>query len=231
MKPAKAAFSVLARRVDSFEELRLHTRFGWFEAAIIERLVQPFADVMREHSTLAEDPFSMVCEELVRGRQVTANGYAREGKVTMLGTVDSIMYPGTDQFQRFQYPSTLPPEQLRRVDAVATRLIEGMGFRHGMFNVEMRVDPVLGPAAASSRSIRAPRASSTTSSSAWTATASSRRMIELECGGEPARAARRRGPGPRGELRAARPRGRRARAAGPPSRRSTRCRPAIPTRT
>jgi hypothetical protein len=34
---------------------------------------------------------------------VTANGYARHGRVTMLGTVDSIMYPGTDQFQRFQY--------------------------------------------------------------------------------------------------------------------------------
>jgi hypothetical protein len=144
VKPAKAAYSVLAQRVDSFEELRLHTRFGWFEAAIIERLVRPFADVMREHSTLAEDPFSMVCEELVRGRQVTANGFAREGKVTMLGTVDSIMYPGTDQFQRFQYPSALPPEQLRRVDAVARRLIEGTGFRHGMFNVEMRVDPVSG---------------------------------------------------------------------------------------
>lgn len=145
VKPAKAAFSVLARRVDSFDELRRHTRFGWFEAAIIERLVQPFADVMRAHSTLAEDPFSMVCEELVRGRQVTANGYAREGRVTMLGTVDSIMYPGTDQFQRFQYPSTLPPEQLRRIDALAVRLLEGLGFRHGMFNVEMRVDPAGGP--------------------------------------------------------------------------------------
>ncbi len=144
VKPAKAAFSVLARRVDSFEELRRHTRFGWFEAAIIERLVRPFADVMREHSALSEDPFSMVCEEIARGRQVTANGYAREGKVTMLGTVDSVMYPGTDQFQRFQYPSKLPAQQLRRVDALAVRLLEGLGFRHGMFNVEMRIDPATG---------------------------------------------------------------------------------------
>ena len=38
--------SVLARRVDSFEELHRHTRFGVFERAIIERLVRPFADVM-----------------------------------------------------------------------------------------------------------------------------------------------------------------------------------------
>lgn len=144
VKPAKAAFSVLARRVDSFEELRRHTRFGWFERAIIERLVLPFADVMRAHSDFAEDPFAMVCEEIARGRQVTANGFARDGRVTLVGTVDSIMYPGTDQFQRFQYPSNLAPRQLERVDALAARLVEGIGLRHGMFNVEMRIDPVSG---------------------------------------------------------------------------------------
>ena len=141
VKPAKAAFSVLARRIDGFEQLHRHTRFGRFERAIIDRLVKPFADVMVAHTAMREDPFSMVCEGLVHGPQVTANGLARDGRVTMLGTVDSIMYPGTDQFQRFQYPSRLPPATLARVDALATRLIEGMGFRTGMFNVEMRIDP------------------------------------------------------------------------------------------
>ena len=144
VKPAKAAFSVLARKVDGFDDLYRHTRFGWLEQAIIEKLVKPFADVMFAHSDLTEDPYSMVCEEIARGRQVTANGYARDGRVTMLGTVDSVMYPGTDQFQRFQYPSTLPPGDLARVDALAVRLIEGMGFRHGLFNIEMRLDPADG---------------------------------------------------------------------------------------
>jgi hypothetical protein len=141
VKPAKAAFSVLARRVDSFEALHRHTRFGWFERAIIDRLVRPFGQVMRAHSTMTEEPFSMVVEEVVRGAQVTVNGFARDGRVTMLGTVDSIMYPGTDQFQRFQYPSSLPGQDLARIDALAIRLVDGLGFRHGMFNIEMRIDP------------------------------------------------------------------------------------------
>jgi len=144
VKPAKAAFSVLARRVDSFEQLRRHTRFGWLEAAIIRGLVRPFGDVMRAHSDLTEHPFSMVCEEILVGPQVTANGFVRDGKVTMLGIVDSIMYPGTDQFQRFQYPSSLPPELQSRAEALAERVLAGVGFRHGMFNVEMRIDPVSG---------------------------------------------------------------------------------------
>src|SRR5204863_5850566 len=112
--------------------------------AIIERLVRPFADVMRAHSIFTEDPYSMVCEEVARGRQVTANGFVREGRVTMLGTVDSVMYPGTDQFQRLQYPSSLPADDLARLDALAVKLVQGVDFRHGMFNVEMRVDPASG---------------------------------------------------------------------------------------
>jgi hypothetical protein len=144
VKPAKAAFSVLARRVERFEDLYTHTRFGWFERAIIERLVRPFADVMRACSDLDEDPFSMVCEEILPGAQVTANGFVRNGRVTMLGTVDSVMYPGTDQFQRFQYPSAHAPETLARVDELAQRLVRGVGFTHGMFNAEMRVDPADG---------------------------------------------------------------------------------------
>ena len=144
VKPSKAAFSVLARRVDSFEELYRHTRFRRFERAIIERLVRPFGQVMRAHSGMTEEPFSMVVEELARGAQVTANGFVMDGRVTMAGTVDSIMYPGTDQFQRFQYPSSLEPETLARVDALAIRLIEGLGLRNGLFNIEMRIDPVSG---------------------------------------------------------------------------------------
>jgi hypothetical protein len=144
VKPAKAAFSVLARRIESSEDLARLTQFGWLEGAILRRLVRPFAEVMRAHSAMTEDPFSMVAEEILDGPQVTANGFVRAGEVTMLGTVDSVMYPGTDQFQRFEYPSALPAETLARVDALARRLIEGVGLAHGMFNIEMRIDPASG---------------------------------------------------------------------------------------
>jgi GNAT superfamily N-acetyltransferase len=144
VKPVKAAYSVLARRVDCFEELDRHARFAWFEQAIIERLVKPFGDVMRAHSSLDIEPFSMLAEELIAGHQVTLNGFARGGKLTFLGAVDSIMYPGTDHFQRFEYPSMLRPEQVSRLQEATARALAGIGFAHGMFNVEMRVDMASG---------------------------------------------------------------------------------------
>jgi hypothetical protein len=146
VKPVKAAFSVLARRVDTWDELDRHARFSWWEQAIIERLVKPFGDVMRAHSRYEVEPFSMLAEEIVDGHQVTVNGFAREGRVTMQGVVDSIMYPGTDQFQRFQYPSRLPFDLQERVEETATKALAAVGFRHGMFNVELRVCPASGHA-------------------------------------------------------------------------------------
>jgi hypothetical protein len=145
-KPVKAAFSVLARRVDSWAELDRHARFSWWEQAIIERLVKPFGDVMRAHSRYEIEPFSMLGEELIDGAQVTVNGFVRRGAVTMLGVVDSIMYPGTDQFQRFQYPSALPREWQAGAEDVARRALAAVGFTHGMFNVELRICTATGHA-------------------------------------------------------------------------------------
>lgn len=146
VKPVKAAYSVLARRVDSFESLDRHANFSWFEQAIIERLVKPFGDVMRAHSDYEVEPFSMIAEEPIDGHQVTVNGFARDGNVTMLGVVDSIMYPGTDQFRRFQYPSAHPREWQEKAEEVARRALAAVGFTHGMFNVELRLCATTGHA-------------------------------------------------------------------------------------
>ena len=139
VKPVKATFSVLARRVDSFADLDRHLRFSWFEQAIIERLVRPYADAMRKYTHFQEEPFSMIAEELIDGQQVTVNGFAHEGRVTMLGVVDTVMYPGTDQFQRFQYPSAVPEPLLARAEEVTRTVLAAVGFTHGVFNVELRL--------------------------------------------------------------------------------------------
>jgi biotin carboxylase len=58
--------------------------------------------------------------------------------------VDAIMYPGTQAFMRWQFPSRLPaPVQARALD-VAQRFLQAIGFTHGLFNMEFFHDAATG---------------------------------------------------------------------------------------
>jgi hypothetical protein len=141
VKPVRATFSVLARRVRDFAELRRHLAFSWLEELVIRRLVKPFGDLMPRYTGYTIDPHHMIAEEIVGGLEVNVDGYVREGEVRFLGLSDAVMFPGTDAFQRFVYPSRVPPEVQVRMRELAARLLDGLGYRHGFFNIEMFWDP------------------------------------------------------------------------------------------
>jgi len=83
----------------------------------------------------------MLAEELMSGIQCTLDGYVFGGEVTILGVVDSIRFPNKVSFKRFQYPSMLPKRVQTQMADVAKRLMPGLGFDHGLFNIEFFWDP------------------------------------------------------------------------------------------
>ena len=144
VKPVKATYSVLARQVNDFAELRQHLRFRVIEKLVIKKLVRPFNDLMRAHPDYAVDAHHMIAEEVLRGVQVNVDGFVHDGNITILGFIDEVMYPGTQAFMRFEYPSRLPPAVLRRMESLTRELMRGMGFDFGFFNVELTYDPATG---------------------------------------------------------------------------------------
>ncbi len=141
VKPVRATFSVLARRVEDFAALRRHLTFSWLEERIIRRLVKPFGDLMPRYTRFQVDAHHMLAEEILEGQEVNVDGYVHEGEVRFIGLSDAVMFPGTDAFQRFVYPSRVPADVQARMKALATRLLDGLGYRHGFFNIEMFWDP------------------------------------------------------------------------------------------
>ena len=139
-KPVKAAFSVLARRVDSHAELHAHTRFGWGERWVIEHLVDPFERIARQRLAQAGSAHRLMWEAPVDAAQFNLDGYVWQGEAKAIGVVDSIMYPGTQAFMRFDYPSRLPPAVQARALDVASRFLAAVGFSHGLFNMEFFYD-------------------------------------------------------------------------------------------
>jgi biotin carboxylase len=137
VKPVKAAFSVLARRVDNHAELHRHTRFGAWELWVIKRLVEPFEQMMRER--LGPDVPSahrMLLEAPLQAEQFNLDGYVFNGEAQAVGVVDAIMFPGTQAFMRHQLPTRLPAAVQDRALDVARRFLKAVGFTHGLFNME-----------------------------------------------------------------------------------------------
>jgi len=136
VKPVKAAFSVLARKVRNRDELQAHTRFGPWELWVIRHLVEPFERIARERLPDAGTAHRMMLEEPMHAGQYNLDGWVHDGQVHLLGVVDAVMYPGTQAFMRFDHPSRLPPAQQLRALDVARRFLRAVGFDRGFFNME-----------------------------------------------------------------------------------------------
>jgi len=138
-KPVKAAYSVLARRVEDFADLREHLNFRPWEKFIIMRLVRPFNDVVERMAATNINGRYMLGEQLIDGFQVNVDGYMQGGEAHILGIVDAVMYPGTDAFMRWEYPSRLPAEWKQKIHATSLAVIKALKFDYGLFNVELKI--------------------------------------------------------------------------------------------
>jgi ATP-grasp domain len=136
-KPIVGRLSQGARRLDdtaAFRELSDPSGYSAAWARIAELAGVPRA---------AANGF--LVEELARGAEVTLEGYVYDRRVTVIGITDSIMYSGTNSFERFEYPSTLDEERQEELSDVARRVVPALGFDGGFFNMEFVV-PDEGPA-------------------------------------------------------------------------------------
>ena len=143
VKPAKGAFSQHARRIASAEELE---RFLGrpLVAHFCERYLAIFNQLVRALTDFEVDGRWFIAEGLLAGPQVTVEGYTQAGEVVILGVVDSVMYPGTGSFMRFDHPSRHPPELVEAMRELARVVMRRMGLESALFNMELVVDPASG---------------------------------------------------------------------------------------
>ncbi|MFW5801659.1 MAG: ATP-grasp domain-containing protein [Spirochaeta sp.] len=81
-----------------------------------------------------------IAESIIAGHQCTVSGYVHNRKVTVYGIVDSINYPESSSFFRFEYPSVLPEHVQDRITDASIRIIEQIGLDNSTFNIEFYYD-------------------------------------------------------------------------------------------
>lgn len=138
VKPVKAFSSELAFRVADAEQFadavdRIREGVGRIGAAFDE--VLSLVDLPPDVAEAGAQGACLV-EEEISGRQLTVEGYVHEGEPHVYGVVDSVLYPETSSFLRYQYPSSVPDAVTARLTDVSCRVIRQLGLDHSTFNIE-----------------------------------------------------------------------------------------------
>jgi hypothetical protein len=137
VKPVVGRLSQNAHRIEDLSELA--------ELQENERYTARYAEIAALAPGEAPDVHGFIAEELLSGEEVTLEGYVSGGRATTIGVTDSVKYPGTLSFERFEYPSRLSEERQAELSEVAARVLHELAFDGGFFNVEFFV-PEHGPA-------------------------------------------------------------------------------------
>jgi len=136
IKPMKSFFSIGAQRIGGAPELA-EVKRKWIA---LDDFFLPLERLLEREAGVEIGSTRLIAEGLLKGHQVTVEGYAFGGEVDILGVTDSIFFPGTLAFSRFEYPSSLPDGVQERMAEMARRLMGGLGFDNGLFNIEMMYD-------------------------------------------------------------------------------------------
>lgn len=137
LKPVKSFFSCFAQPILNSKEFRTIKK-----TLPSSLFLSPFNQLLQTYTSFEYDACHWIAEELLEGLQGTVEGFVYDGEVSFMGIVDSIMYPETICFKRFEYPSSLPESVQKRIEAYASRCMQGLGFNNGMFNIEFFYHPL-----------------------------------------------------------------------------------------
>lgn len=142
IKPVMGYSSALGFRVNSRKD---------FDRAIEEakKKIRRFGDPFNEILGLADLPDElggvggnhMIAEEIIKGVEIAPEGYVQDGQFHAHGLVDMIRGPNRKSFSRYGYPSGAPKKMKQRVLDASERILRGIGFDNGCFNMEFFHDP------------------------------------------------------------------------------------------
>lgn len=136
IKPVCGHASMLGFRVNNHREFNEAMEITRRK---IGRIGDPFNTILNrvDRSALAGIGGNhMIAEEIFSGIELAPEGYVQHGKLNVHGVVDMVRAPNHKSFKCYRYPSSHPRRIQERAIGATERLIQGIGYDNGCFNVE-----------------------------------------------------------------------------------------------
>ncbi len=136
IKPVQSYGSMLGFRIDNRHD---------FDEAIeiargkIRRTGDPFNKVLAKVDTSplnGVDGNHMIAEAFVGGIELAPEGYVQHGRVEVHGLIDMVQGPNGKSFHAYRYPSVYSRDIQDKTIEATRRLLSGIGYDNGCFNVE-----------------------------------------------------------------------------------------------
>jgi len=141
LKPVKSFSSHLAFLIDSEDEFNRALRIIRENIGFIAEPFNWFIDQARRDREFKQiDGWHCIAEEPIRGDQCTLEGYVIDGEVHTHGVIDSMTYPDSSVFHRYQYPSKLPESVKQRMIDDARKVLTRIGYDNQAYNIEFFYD-------------------------------------------------------------------------------------------
>jgi hypothetical protein len=142
IKPFRGAASLLSHACHNKAELEEAMDVPLIPKMFYLRLLRNFEKLTQKYAKLPRISNAWHVEKLMEGVQVTLEGFVYQGKNTIIGVTDSIMYPNSKiAFRRFDYPSALPTEIQDKMHAISRKFIDSLDYTHGFYNIEFFYSP------------------------------------------------------------------------------------------
>ena len=141
VKPVKSFSSHLAFKIDSREEFERAMHVTREKIGFIAKPFNWFIEQAEHESEFKDvDGWYCIAEEPISGEQCTLEGYVIDGEVHTHGVIDSMSYPNSSVFHRYQYPSRLPESIKERMMTDARKVLQHIGYDNQAFNIEFFYD-------------------------------------------------------------------------------------------
>ncbi|MCK4265396.1 ATP-grasp domain-containing protein [Candidatus Babeliales bacterium] len=144
VKPVRSRLSSFVGEVNSKKELRYFLRCAQKGVNTINKFYSELLKLGEFQHRYLDTHNNFLGESVLKGEQITVEGYVFNNKFKFFGIVHSLLMPNKISLYRFDYPYSFGEGLDKKIYYIVEKVLRGFELNNSSFNVELMVDSTKG---------------------------------------------------------------------------------------